>query len=127
MSKRVLILGDLFAIALITLIGFATHREADLSFLPRMVAIYFPLTISWFILGPLLGLFQEGTTSDPKQLWRPAMAMVFGAPLTAVLRGLILNTPIIPIFAIVLCVSSALGMLIWRLIWYWLAQTRLTR
>ena len=124
MNKSILILGDLLAIALVTLIGFATHGEAELSFLPRMAALFFPLTISWFLLAPSLRLFQRETISTPKQLWRPALAMIFAAPLAAVLRGFILNAPIIPIFAAVLAGTSALGMVIWRLIWYLLVRPK---
>ena len=118
MNISILILGDLLAIALVTHVGFATHGEAELSFLPRMAALFFPLSISWFLLTPSLRLFQRETISTPKQLWRPALAMIFAAPLAAVLRGFILNAPIIPIFAAVLAGTSALGMVIWRLIWY---------
>ena len=114
MNKTVLILGDLIAIALITLAGFATHGEADVSFVPRMAAFYFPLAISWFLLAPGLGLFQRDTISVPKQLWRAALTALFAAPFAAVLRGFILNAPIIPIFAAVLAGTSALGMVIWR-------------
>jgi hypothetical protein len=114
MSKRLLILGDILAIALITFIGFATHGEAGLAFLTRIAATYFPLSVSWFLLAPALGLFQQETTSNLKQLWRPVFAALFAAPLAAVLRGLILNAPIIPIFAVVLSATSALGMLLWR-------------
>jgi len=113
-SKSRLILGDLLAIFLVTVIGFVTHGEADVSFLPRMAALYFPLSISWFLLAPSLGLFQAETTSHVKQLWRPALAMIFAAQLAAVLRGFILNAPVIPVFAVVLAVTSALGMVIWR-------------
>jgi hypothetical protein len=113
-----LINGDLFTIALITIIGFATHGETGSSFLPRMAAIYFPLAISWFSLAPVLGLFKQETVSNPKQLWRPALTSVFAAPLAAVLRGLILNAPIIPIFAVVLGITSAFGMVVWRGVYY---------
>ena len=122
MKTSILILGDLLAIAIITIIGFATHGEAGLSFLPRMAAIFFPLSISWFLLAPSLGLFQRETVSNPRQLWRPALAAFFAAPLAAVLRGFLLNAPIIPIFAVVLAATSALGMFIWRLIWYGFAR-----
>lgn len=122
MSSRILILGDLLAIALVTLIGFATHGEAELSFLPRMAATYFPLSISWFLLAPGLGLFQPQIASDPKQLWRPALTGLFAAPLAATLRGLLLNAPIIPIFALVLGFACALGMFLWRSICFWMAQ-----
>ena len=118
MNKTSLILGDLLAIALITLIGFATHDEADVSFLPRMAAFFFPLAISWFLLAPALGLFKLQTTSDSKELWRPALAAMFAAPLAAVLRGFLLNAPIIPIFAAVLAGTTALGMLSWRALFF---------
>jgi hypothetical protein len=79
-----------------------------------MAALYFPLSISWFALSPALGLFQRETTFSPKQLWRPALTMIFAAPLAAVLRGFILNAPVIPIFAAVLALVSAFGMVLWR-------------
>ena len=120
MKKSILILGDILALAITTVIGFATHGEADLSFLPRMAAAFFPLTVAWFLLAPWLGLFQKETIMNPRQLWRPALAMFFAAPLAAVLRGLILNAPIIPIFAVVLSATSAFGMLIWRGIYFFL-------
>src|SRR5215208_1267252 len=114
MNIIILILGDLLAIAVVMFIGFGTHGEAGLSFLPRIAAIYFPLSISWFLLAPFLGLFQKETVENPKQLWRPLLSALFAAPLAAVLRGFLLNAPVIPIFAIVLGVTTAVGMVIWR-------------
>jgi hypothetical protein len=114
MKKYVLVLGDILAIFLITFIGFASHGEAGASFLPRMAAAFFPLILSWFILAPALGLFQDPAILDPKQLWRPVLGMIFAAPFAVVLRGLILNAPIIPIFAVVLSSTSAFGILVWR-------------
>lgn len=121
-SKLILALGDLLAIAIVTIIGFATHRETGLSFLPRMAALYFPLSISWFLLAPALGLFQNEATANAKQLWRPALAAFFAATLAAVLRGFILNAPIIPIFAIVLGSVCALGMVLWRGLYFLLVR-----
>jgi hypothetical protein len=119
-SKSLLILGDILAIALVTFIGFATHGEADLAFLPRMAAAFFPLTIAWFILAPFIGLFQSQTINNARYLWRPALAALFVAPLAAVLRGFILNAPVIPIFAAVLAATSALGMVVWRAMYLFL-------
>ncbi len=113
-SKYILLLGDILAIALVTILGFATHGEAGLSFLPRMAAAFFPLSIAWFLLAPGMGLFDQEVTSDTKQLWRPALTTLFAASLAAVLRGFILNAAVIPIFAVVLGGTSALGMVIWR-------------
>lgn len=120
MKKYFLVLGDIFAIALVTLIGFATHGETELTFLPRAAAFFFPLLASWFLLAPALGLFQRQITSDPKQLWRPVLGMAFAAPFAALLRGLILNAPIIPIFGVVLILTSAFGMLVWRAVYLFL-------
>ena len=113
-----LILGDLLAIAIVTFIGFATHGESGLSFLPRMAAIDLPLSIAWFVLAPFLGLFRQETIANPKQLWRPALTAFFAAPLAAVLRGFLLNAPVIPIFAGVLGVTTALGMVLWRSVYF---------
>jgi hypothetical protein len=121
-SKYIIIFGDLLVIALITLIGFATHGEANVSVLPRMAAVFFPLALSWFLLAPSLGLFRREATADPKQLWRPVLAAFFAAPLAAVVRGFLLDAPVVPIFAVVLAMTSALGMLIWRALWYWIAR-----
>ena len=117
-SKRFLIAGDALAIAIVTVIGFATHGETGVTFLPRMAAIFFPLAIAWFLLAPWFGLFQQETTSNLKQLWRPALAMFFAAPFAVVIRGLILNAPIIPIFAIALSATSAFGMFVWRGVYF---------
>ena len=117
MKKYILVLGDILAILTVTIIGFASHGEGGVSFLPRMAAAFFPLLIGWFLLAPSIGLFQTNITSTPRQLWRPVLAMIFAAPLATVLRGLLLNAPIIPIFAVVLGATSALGMLVWRAIY----------
>jgi len=125
MKLYFLIIGDILAVLITTLIGFATHGEMDVSFLGRMSAVFLPLTLAWFLLAPWFGLFQEDIASDAKQLWRPILATVFAAPLAAVLRGLILNAPIIPIFAVVLAGTSAFAMLVWR--WLYLFINRRNR
>ena len=117
-ANWILFAGDILALATITLIGFATHDETDMSFLPRMAAVFFPLAIAWFLLAPWFGLFQDEITYNARQLWRPALSALFAAPLAAVLRGLILNLPIIPIFAVVLGTTTALGMLVWRVLYF---------
>jgi hypothetical protein len=104
----------MLVLAVLTLVGFVTHGETDLAFLPRMGALFIPLAISWLLVAPWLGLFQPEITSTPKQLWRPALAILFAIPLAATLRGFTLNAPIIPIFVLVLSATSALGMVLWR-------------
>ena len=117
-DRSVLMLGDILAIGLVTIIGFATHGDTGLSFLPRMAATFFPLVIAWFLLAPWLGLFQDEVIHNSRQLWRPALTALFAAPLASVLRGFMLNAPIIPIFAVVLSATSALGMVVWRALYF---------
>ncbi len=115
MSKIVpLVLGDVIALTIITVIGFATHGETDLSFLPRMLTTFVPLVVSWFLIAPWLGLFNVQITLAPKQLWRPLLAMLLAVPMAAVLRAAMLNTVALPLFALILGGSAALGMLLWR-------------
>lgn len=117
MKNRILILGDTLTLLMVTLIGFATHGETEISFLPRMLTTFIPLVIAWLLLAAWFGLFSIDIISNFKQLWRPALAMLFAGPLAVVLRGLLLNAPIIPIFAVVLSATSALGMMIWRMLY----------
>ncbi len=120
MSKKFLYASDAVAIALVTGIGFAFHGETDVSILPRFLVIFVPLTLAWFLLAPWFGLFQPEITSNPKQLWRPALAILFVAPLAALVRATILGSAVLPIFANILTATSALGMVVWRGIYLFL-------
>lgn len=110
-------LGDAIAVAVLTLVGFATHDQVDTSFLPRMAATFFPMLVSWFLLAPALGLFEMERARDWRELWRAALAAVFAAQLAAVLRGFWLGGVVLPLFGLILGGSAALGMLVWRGIW----------
>ena len=119
-SKYILILGDALTLLIITLIGFATHGETGISFLPRMLTTFIPLCVSWFLIAYYFGLLTPPQPSPNSRnlgrvtVGRVGFAMLFAGPLAVVLRGLILNAPIIPIFAVVLSATSAFGMMIWR-------------
>jgi len=120
MKRTSFVIGDILALLITTLIGFATHEELKSEFLLRMFAAFIPLTVAWFLLAPWFGLFQPEINSNPKQLWRPMLAMIFAAPLAGVFRGLILQADIVPIFIIVFGATSAFGMLVWRGIYFFL-------
>ncbi|MFO7583087.1 MAG: DUF3054 family protein, partial [Anaerolineales bacterium] len=63
--RIILILGDVFSLALVTVIGFATHGQTDLALLPRMMTTFLPLLAGWFLLAPFLNLFNPETTQNP--------------------------------------------------------------
>lgn len=114
-----LIVGDVITLAVITVIGFASHGETDISFVPRMLTTFLPLMVSWFLIAPWLGLFNTQITSDPKQLWRPLLSILLAAPMTAILRATMLNSVALPLFTLILGGSAAIGMLVWRSLYLW--------
>ena len=126
-QNSILIIGDIITLLIITLIGFATHGETSISFFPRMLTTFIPLLTGWFLLAPWFQFFNSEINSNPKQLWRPALTMLFAGPLAVIFRGLILNAPIIPIFGVVLSATSALGLVVWRYIWFWMTKEKLPK
>jgi len=46
------------------------------------------------------------------------MAMVLAKSLAVLLRAMLLNTVVLPIFGVVLSGSAGIGMLLWRVLWY---------
>ena len=119
-----LILGDVLALAVITLIGFANHNELVLFPVGRIMATFLPLLAGWFLIAPWLGLFKDEITSNARQLWRPVLAMLLAAPLTGLLRAMMLNGVVIPLFVLILGGSAALGLLVWRTLWWLFTRNR---
>jgi len=119
MKKSILILGDILAMAILTVIGFASHGETGLSFLPRMAATFFPLLAGWFLAAPWLGLFDGQVVMNRRLFWRPALAMALAAPTATVLRAAMLNGAALPLFTLILGGTGALGMVIWRAVYRW--------
>ncbi len=117
MKTTLLVTGDVVALALVTLVGFGSHGEFSASFLPRMAAAFLPLCAGWFLLAPQLGLFDDIVRPKASGLWLPAFAMLFAGPLAVVLRGLLLQSRIIPSFAVVLSLASAVALTLWRGVW----------
>lgn len=116
MNRSVLITGDAAAIALIIITGFVTHDRVESGFLPRAAALSIPLMIVWFVLASKIRLFDPDIVLNPRQLWRPAVAMIASAPLAIVIRAAVLSAEVTPIFMIVLGLVSALGITAWRVL-----------
>jgi len=117
--NAILIIGDIIAFAIITVVGFASHGETGLSFFPRMGTTFFPLLVSWFLIAPWLGLFDEQVIQNWRLIWRPALAMILAAPMATILRVALLNSAALPLFALILGLTSALGIMIWRALYSW--------
>ncbi|HZW04288.1 MAG TPA: DUF3054 domain-containing protein [Anaerolineaceae bacterium] len=120
----VLLIGDAVAILAVTLIGFASHELNLLNL--RVAATFVPLWAAWLLVSPWLGLYQPEVIRRPGEIWRAGLAAALAAPAAAVLRGLWLNAPVIPVFALVLGGVTALGIEFWRLAWAFLQRGKLT-
>jgi asparagine N-glycosylation enzyme membrane subunit Stt3 len=116
-GRSILILGDIISLAIITVIGFASHGTAG-SAGTRMLTTFLPLVASWFLVAPFLGVYDAERVRDIKQIWRPFWAMVLAGPFAAWMRGAWLNAPILPLFVVVLGGTGALGILTWRVIYF---------
>lgn len=105
-----LILGDSFAILLIILLGFAFHQTNAGE---RIQFTLLPFLASWLLVAAVFKLFEHQSVLW-NQLWRVPLAMVFAAPLGGWLRSTWLGTPLVPIFVLILGITLALGLLVWR-------------
>ncbi len=115
--RRVLITllaGDLLAILALSLIGFFFHND---TFTWRWLATFLPACAGWGLIAPWLGLYRPEVAASPWAAWRAALAGFLAGPLAAWLRGLWLNAAILPIFILVLALTTAAGMALWRLAW----------
>jgi len=118
----ILAVGDLIVIALITLVGFASHGALGSAGL-RMLTTFTPLALGWLAAAPALGAYRMENVARMNQLWRPVWGMALGAPMAAWLRGVWLNAAIQPVFVGVLVGVSMTAILIWRIVFYFLLQS----
>ena len=121
--RAILLAGDILVLAVVTAVGFASHGTLG-SAGSRMLTTFLPILAAWFMAAPFLGAYDPQRAADWHQLWRPFWAMVLAGPMAALLRGFWLNSPILPVFVVVLGGISALSILGWRLIYALLAARK---
>jgi len=117
-----LVIGDLLTLALVTVFGFATHRELSTAGM-RMLTTFVPLVAAWIFVSPHIGAYHSTKIDDPRNLWRPVWAMFLAGPIAGWLRGIWLGRSIQPVFVAVLAGVSAAAIFVWRGI-YWLISSR---
>ncbi len=122
-GRLILILGDIITLAIVTLIGFASHGTAG-SAGARMLTTFLPLLASWFLVAPFLGVYDLERIKDIKQVWRPFWAMVLAGPFASWMRGAWLNAPILPLFVVILGGTGALAILAWRIVYYFISSRK---
>lgn len=110
------VVGDIVAMALTTVAGFARHGEMAAAGL-RMLTTFIPLCLAWGLIAPWVGLFRPTLMNDPRQLWRIVFAAFLAVPTAAWMRGLLLNEPVPLVFVIVIGATVSIPILIWRSLW----------
>ena len=113
----ILLIGDILTVALVTVIGFATHDELGTAGW-RMMTTFIPVLIAWGLVAPFLGAYDLQRVAQAHQLWRPFWAAVLAAPMAGWIRGIWLGQVILPIFVFVLGGVSALAILAWRTLFW---------
>jgi len=111
----ILVTIDTLMLLVVTWLGFATHNRGLGD--GRWLTTFIPLVIAWFLAAPWLGLFQSGVADRLQDFWRPLIAATLAAPLAVLLRALLLQQTVIPVFGLVMIAMTAAGMTIWRLAW----------
>jgi len=89
-----------------------------------MGTTFFPVLVSWFLIAPWLGLFDEQVIANPKLLWRILLAMLFAAPLAVILRATLLHSAHNLFLCSSLVGSNAIGMLVWRVLYLLMAKRK---
>lgn len=109
-----IILGDLLAILMVTLLGFIFHGESIAT--PRWLTTFLPLSAAWALQAPWFGLYEPEIAGDwRRSWWRAALSAVLAAPMAGLLRAMMLGSVVVPVFVIVLALTAAGGMAIWRM------------
>lgn len=111
--QGILWIGDLITLVVFTLVGFWTHDNLDAD-PQRMLATFVPMLVAWLVAAAPAGALDLKSARDFRQFWRPGWAMFLAGPLAVTLRGLILNRPVAPLFALILAGSGVIAIFIWR-------------
>lgn len=124
MKKHSLWIGDLLAWLFLTLIGFASHGEFQLAFLPRMMVTFIALAVAWLPLAFLNSLLTPPSSLAISYLLKLGVIVVYTVPLAIVLRAAWLNSAVTPLFALVMTLFSIIGILLWRITYFALFKGR---
>ncbi|HEX6304057.1 MAG TPA: DUF3054 domain-containing protein [Anaerolineales bacterium] len=114
--RMILLIGDTFILALMTLIGFFFHGTLGTGG-GRLLTTFLPSLAAWLLIAPHLGAYDPQRAAQLRQVWRPFWAMLLSAPMAAWLRAIWLNTAVVPIFVVVFGGVNALAILLWRAIY----------
>jgi hypothetical protein len=115
--RRIALVGDVAVLGVLTVAGFVTH--GTLGDIGRLLITVAAFLAAWFWTAPWFGVYRDDYVWDWRQVWRALWAWSLAAPLGAVVRALLLNTPITPVFVVVSIAVNGAGLVLWRLLLAW--------
>ena len=124
MRKKVninLFLGDIGIILLSSIIGGFTHDSFETNSWSLLIT-FLSWGLAWIIIAFWEKLYTKPIDGNYNRFWRPFWALIIISPLGGLIRGLILDRVILPIFVIVFGGICAVGLLIWRLLYFGLIE-----
>lgn len=124
MKKHSIWLGDLVVWFLLTLIGFASHRELQITAIPRMAATFFPLIIAWFPLAFSNGLLEPPSSLTFSYLLKLILTTISAVAVAILVRAAWLDSAAQPLFALVMMLFATTGILLWRFAHFALFRAR---
>jgi hypothetical protein len=114
-STRIAFFGDIAMYLLATILGFLSHSGETESSFGRMAATFFPFLLSWIFIAPWLGAYDPVKMMDPNSVWHSALASLYAAPIGAFVRSLLLNSPTLPLFVIIMGGVTTGLIILWRI------------
>jgi hypothetical protein len=120
--RPLLLAGDVGVYILTTVSGFLSHGTLSIAAWDRMLATFLPFLAAWLALAPWLGLYRRDRFSNISGLGRAALAVFFSAPMGGMLRGLWLDSPVVPLFVLIVAGVALVLMLLWRGLVYFLLR-----
>lgn len=113
----VLAAGDAVSFLVFAGVGRRSHSETSgLGALGSVVVTAFPFALGWFLVSPFAGAFKRALLDNPgRMLKRTEIAWLCAWPVTLLLRWALSTDHQIPVsFAIVILLSNAVFLGIWR-------------
>jgi len=115
-GRITLVIGDGLCYLMITVVGFMSHDTLSVSSIDRLLITFLTFFVAWLLISPWLGLFRREILVSREGLWRPALAAFLAAPMGGWLRSIMLGTPMLATFTLVMALISALVFTLWRVL-----------
>jgi hypothetical protein len=115
--------GDALVFIVFAFIGMRSHKEALT--VPAVLITAAPFAIGWFLVSPFVGAFRRNITSQvSKMSLRTVLAWLAAWPVGLLLRGITRHEVPPVTFALIMLVTNAVFLQIWRVPFAWVASRR---